>query len=366
MKPKFVHTSDIHLGMKFNNKHFSLKEREKRREELWDTFDEIIKMVREEKIKYLFIVGDMIESEYFNFKGLKRIIQKFKSIEDTKIIITCGISDPYNINSMYDYIDFPENVYLIRNTEHVQKINFDEDNLCIYSISSNNSTDSRNLQAVYDISVNEDKLNVLLLYSYTKKTSDENLNSKLNIGLIKNKFDYCALGGKHNYNKLENNVVYSGTPEPLSFDEDDEHGVIKGCFEKGNITYDFYNIAKRKFTNRNIDIDVTYGYNKILDLIKFSGDTFSNIKDYVRVNLTGTVNADISIDEIKNEARQFFYYIEFEDNFSYKNLDEKKYEENEFNIIESYKLQFENRSDKLEREAFKLGLDILRKEKVVR
>lgn len=366
MKPKFLHTSDIHLGMKFNNKHFSLKEREKRREELWDTFDEIIKIVKEEKIQYFFIVGDMIESEYFNFKGLKRIIQKFKSIEYAKIIITCGSSDSYNINSMYDYVDFPENVYLIRNTEHVQKINFDDDNICIYSISNNKLADNQNFQAVYDISVDEEKLNVLLLYNDIDKTYDEILNNKLNIDLIKNKFDYCALGGKHNYNKLKNNVVYSGTPEPLSFDESDEHGVIKGILEKKNITYDFYNIAKRKFINRNIDIDITYGYNKILDLIKFSGDTFSNIKDYVRVNLTGTVNTDISIDEIKNEARQFFYYIEFEDNFSYKNIDEKKYEENEFNIIESYKLQFENRSDKLEREAFKLGLDVLRKEKVVR
>lgn len=366
MKPKFIHTSDIHLGMKFNNNNFSLKEREKRREELWDTFDEIINTVKVEKIPYLFIVGDMMESEYFNFKGLKRIIQKFKSIEDTKVIITCGSSDPYNINSMYDYVEFPKNIFLIRNTEHVQKINFNEDNLCIYSISLNKSTDNQDFQSVYDISTNEKKLNVLLLYSNTEKISEDTQPVSLNVDLIKNKFDYCALGGNHNYDRLKNNVIYSGAPEPLSFDEYGDHGIVKGVLEKENSTFDFLNISKRKFINRNIEIDCTYGYNKILDLIKFSGDTFSNTKDYVRVNLTGNVNTEISIDEIKNESRQFFYYIEFEDNFSYKNTDEKKYEENEFNIIESYKLQFENLNDRLEKKAFKLGLDTLRKEKVVR
>jgi DNA repair exonuclease SbcCD nuclease subunit len=366
MKPKFVHTSDIHLGKKFNNKNFSLKEREKRREELWSTFDEIIEMVKVEKIQYLFIVGDMIESEYFDFKGLKRIIQKFKVLVDTKVIITCGTSDACNINSMYDYVEFPKNVFVNKSTEHVQKINFNEDNLCIYSMNFSKSRDNENFQQIYDISVDEKKLNVLLLYSNEEKESEETLNNGLNIDLIKNKFDYCALGGKHNCNILKNNVIYPGTPEPISFEEGHEHGVIKGILEKKNVTYDFLNIAKRKFVKRTIEIDSTYGYNKILDLIKFSGDTFSNTKDYIRVNLIGTVNTDISIDEIKNESGQFFYYIEFEDNLSYKNIEEKKYEENEYNIIESYKLQFENLSDRLEKEAFKLGLDTLRKEKVVR
>lgn len=363
MKPKFIHTSDIHLGMKFNNKQFSLKEREKRREELWDTFDEIIKIAKTEKIPYLFISGDMTQGEYINFKILKRIIQKFKIIEDTKIIITCGSNDAYNINVLYEYIEWPKNVYFIKNTDRVQKINFEEDNLCIYSISWDNSYNNENSQLIYDISVDENKLNVLLLYCHTDTDAGKN---HINPDLIKNKFDYCALGGKHNYAIIKNNVVYSGTPEPMSFDETKEHGIIKGTLEKNNVTYDFHPIAKRKFVIRNIEIDLSYSFNKILDLIKFSGDTLSNIKDYVKVNLTGIVNADISIEEVKNEANQFFYYIEFEENFAYKNIDENKYEDNDFNIIESYKLQFENSTNKLEQQAFELGLKVLRKEKVVR
>lgn len=363
MKLKFIHTSDIHIGKKFDIKHFSLKEREKRRQEIWDAFDEMIKIAKDEEIQYLFIAGDLTEGEYINFKSLSKISQKFKSIEETKIIIACGSSDPYNINSMYEYIKWPANVRFIKSTDSVEKICFLEDNLCVYSLSWDNSLENRKSQLIYDISVDENKINVLLLYCELNK--DSNM-LPVNLDLIKNKFDYCALGGRHNFEKTIYNAAYCGTPEPLGFHEKDDHGIVKGTLEKGNAEYALKPIAKRKFTTRNINLDVSYSFNKILDLIKFSGDTFSNIKDYVRIMLTGTVNTDISMEEVENEAKQFFYYIEFEENYSYKNPEDKSYDGNEFNIIESYKLQFENHQDKLEQQAFKLGLEVLRKEKVVK
>jgi len=363
MKLKFIHTSDIHLGKKFDIKHFSLKEREKRRQEIWNAFDEIIKISKDEKIQYLFVAGDLTEGEYINFKNLNKISQKFKSIENTNVVIACGSSDPYNINSLYEYSEWAQNVHFIKNTGSVEKIYFPEDNLCLHSLSWDNSKSNEKSQLIYDISVDENKTNVLLLNCELDKDS---AIFSVNLDLIKNKFDYCALGGRHNFEQIRNNVAYCGTPEPLGFDEKNDHGIVIGTLEKQSAEFALQPIAKRKFTTRTINLDVTYSFNKILDLIKFSGDTFSNIKDYVKIILTGNVNTDISMEEIENEAKQFFYYIEFEENYYYKNAEDKNYDGNEFNIIESYKLQFENHQDKLEQQAFKLGLEVLRKEKVVK
>ena len=362
MKLKFIHTSDLHLGKKFYIKNFSLKEREKRRQELWDSFDEIIKAAKTEETKYLFIAGDLTEGDYISYKSLNKISSKFKTIPDTNVVIACGQSDPFNINNMYEYIQWPENVYIIKNTESVLKLNFPKDNLTIYSMSWDNHIKNEKSQSIYDISVDENKINVLLLHCHINSFD----NLPVNIDVIKNKFVYCALGGKHNYEQVINNVVvYCGTPEPLSFDEEGDHGIVLGNLEKKNLEYSLLPIAKRKFITRKIELSILYSFNKILDLIKFSGDTFSNIKDYVRINLTGEVNTEISMDEIENEAKQFFYYIEFEDNYIYK-TENKNYEGNEFNIIESYKLQFNDNNDKLQQQAFKLGLEVLRKEKVVK
>lgn len=360
MKIKFIHTSDIHLGKKIDIKNFSLKERKKRRQELWDAFDEIIKTAKEKSTQYLFIAGDLTDGEYIKYEDLNKISAKFNSIPETNIIMVCGQNDPYNINNMYEYIEWPDNVYLVKNTDSIEKLYFPQDKLCIHSMSWDNHLSNEKSQAIYDISVEDDKLNLLLLHC------EINSRDKLpiNLDVIKNKFDYCALGGRHNFEKIMDNVVYSGSPEPLSFEENGEHGIVVGTLGKKNAEYSLLPIAKRKFNIRNIELDVSYSFNKILDLIKFSGDTFSNIKDYVRINLRGSVDTEISMNEIENEAKQFFYYIEFEDNYSYK-TENRNYEGNEFNIIESYKLQFNDSKDKLEQDAFKLGLEVLRKEKVV-
>ena len=361
MKLKFIHTSDLHLGKKFNINNFSLKERQKRRQELWNTFDEIIRTAKIKEAQYLFIAGDLTEGEYISYKELNKISEKFDSIPDTNVIITCGQSDPYNINNMYEYIEWPDNVYIIKNTETVEKLNFPNDNLCIHSISWDNHEKNEKSQSIYDISVDENKINILMLHS----DIDSNERLPINIDIIKNKFDYCSFGGRHNFQHITNNIVYCGTPEPLSFEDEGEHGIIVGTLEKKKADYSLLPIAKRKFTTRQIELSVSYSFNKILDLIKFSGDTFSNTKDYVRIELTGQVNSDISMDEIEIEAKQFYYYIEFEDNYIYE-TEGKNYEGNEFNIIESYKHQFDNSNDKLQQQAFKLGLEVLRKEKVVK
>ena len=358
---KFIHTSDLHLGKKFDIKNFSLKERKKRRQELWDSFDEIIRAAKINEAKYLFIAGDLTEGDYISYKGLNDISAKLSSIPRTNVIIVCGQSDPYNINNMYEYIQWPDNVYMIKNTESVEKLNFPNDNLCIYSISWDKHEENRKTQSIYDIFVDDLKINILMLHG----DIDSNDRLPVNIDVIKNKFDYCPLGGRHNFQQITGNAVYCGTPEPMSFEEEGDHGIIAGSIEKKNVQYSLLPIAKRKFVKRQIELNLSYSFNKILDLIKFSGDTFSNIKDYVHIELTGEVNTDISMDEIENEAKQFFYYIEFEDNYIYE-TESRNYEGNEYNIIESYKLQFDNNDDKLQQQAFKLGLEVLRKEKVVK
>ncbi|HNZ82976.1 MAG TPA: metallophosphoesterase [Sedimentibacter sp.] len=361
MRIKFIHTSDLHLGKKFDIKNFSLKERKKRRQELMDSFDEIIWAAKINEVKYLFIAGDLTEGEYISYKVLNEISSKLRSIPGTRAIISCGQSDPCNISNMYEYIQWPHNVHLIKNTETVEKLNFPDDNLCIYSISWDNHEENRKTQSIYDISVDDSKINILMLHCHIDSTD----RLPVNIDVIRNKFDYCPLGGRHNFEQITDNAVYCGAPEPLSFEEEGDHGIITGTLEKKNVQYTLLPIAKRKFVNRRIELNYSHSYNKILDLIKFSGDTFSNIKDYVHIELTGGVNTDISMDEIENEAKQFFYYIEFEDNYIYE-TENRNYEGNEYNIVESYKLQFDNNDDKLQQQAFKLGLEVLRKEKVVK
>lgn len=365
MKATFLHASDIHLGVKIKNKNFSLREREKRRIELWETFEEIIDIAKNEDIKYLFIAGDMMNQDYCNFKDIKRLVSLFEKIRNTKVIITCGNKDPYSITSIYEFAQWPSNVYLFRNTEKVEKIEF-PDGVCVYSLSCGKGNHGSKVEQIYNVKTDNSKINILLLHAETVNNTNDGLY--INPEIIKYKFNYCAMGHIHDYLKLEKNIIYPGTPEPFIFEynKNDRHGIIKGEIGLDYLSTEFLPISNRKFVYKEIKIEKDFDFNEILDLIKKTEDKIDIMKDYVKIKLTGTVSNDVSMEEIKNEAKQFFYYIEFKDEYSYEKSVVESVGKLRGNIIESYIAQFENidKSDKITEKAFELGLKILKSEDI--
>lgn len=365
MKVTFLHTSDIHLGVKINNKNFSLREREKRRAELWETFEKIINIVKDKGLKYLFIAGDMINLDYCNFKDIKRIISLFERIKDTNVVITCGNNDPYSITSLYEFSAWPSNVHLFKNTEKVEKLEF-EDGVCIYSLSYKSGGYGDKVEQIYNIKTDSTKINILLLHAEAIDDKDHYLY--INPNIIKYKFNYCALGHNHEYLSLEPNVIYPGTPEPFNFiyNENERHGVIIGEIDSDYLFTEFLPISNRKFVYKEVNIEKDFDFNRILDLIKETENKIDIMKDFVKIKLTGTVSNEVSIEEIKNEAKQFFYYIEFEDEYSYEKSVTETIGKLRGNILESYITQFENvdKSNKITEKAFELGLQILKSEDI--
>ncbi len=369
MKATFLHTADIHLGVKINNKNFSLREREKRRIELWDTFEKIINIAKEECINYLFIAGDMINQDYCNFKDVKRIISLFEKIKNTNIIITCGNNDPYTITSLYEFVEWPSNVFFFKNTDKVEKFDFEKDNICIYSLSCGENNYENKIEQIYNIKADNSKVNILLLHA--DATDDKKDGLHIDSNIIKYKFNYCAMGHIHDNLSIEPNVMYPGTPEPYEFSDNKDnyrHGVIKGEIDLDYLHTEFLPISNRKFVYKEVIIEKDYDFNQILDLIKATENKIDIMKDFVKIKLVGTVSNDVSIEEIKNEAKQFFYYIEFEDEYTYEKSVVESVGKLRGNIIENYIVQFENtdKSDKISEKAFELGLQLLKSEEVGR
>jgi len=368
MKATFLHTADIHLGVKINNKNFSLREREKRRIELWETFEKIINIAKEECINYLFIAGDMINQDYCNFKDVKKIISLFEKISNTNVVITCGNNDPYTITSLYEFVEWPSNVFFFKNTDRVEKFEFEKDNICVYSLCCGENNFGNKIEQIYNTKTDNSKVNILLLHADALYDKNDGLHIDSNI--IKYKFNYCAMGHVHEHLSLEPNIIYPGTPEPFNFkyNQNDRNGIIKGEIGLDYLSTEFLPISNRKFVYKEVNIEKDFDFNQILDLIKATENKIDIMKDFVKIKLTGTVSNDVSIEEIKNEAKQFFYYIEFEDDYTYEKSIMENVGKLRGNIIENYILQFENtdKSDKINEKAFELGLHMLKSEEVGR
>lgn len=264
---KFVHIADMHFDVPFTS--LSSKENlgEKRRLEQRNALKKIIEYIKNNKIEYLFISGDLYEHEYVKKSTIDFIANSFSEIPKTKIFITPGNHDPYVKKSYYDTYDFGDNVYIFRNSR-IEK--YEDENVNIYGMAFTefymNESPLENITIPFS-----SKPNVLIAHCDLNGSKDNEglsynpiLESKLNsLG-----FDYGAIGHIHKNNlENKNRIYYPGSPISLGFDELGEHGMIVGELTKENFYMEFVRLDDRKFEEFELDIEEFSSKEDLIDRI---------------------------------------------------------------------------------------------------
>jgi DNA repair exonuclease SbcCD nuclease subunit len=216
---------------------------------------------------------------------------------------------------------------------------------------------------LYDVDVDVNRINVLLIHADVLEKDSGALRVDLN--RISGKFDYVALGHVHQYAEIRDRIIYPGTPEPLDFTEKGQHGVVYGRLGKDNFEKMFVPVAKSRFITKEIFLQPEFSSEKILDIIKYSGDYISASKDYFKIILTGSVNSGIDMDRLLNEASNYFQHIGFEENYLYDIHSDQLPERQEDSLIGQYIKQYQEKGLKtLEmQKSFLLGLNLLMESK---
>ncbi len=292
---KFVHIADMHFDTPFitlSNKTDLCK---LRRIEQKETFKKVIEFIKENRIPFLFISGDLYEHNYIRESTIEFINNLFKSIPDTKVFITPGNHDPYLKNSFYNNFIWSENVYIFNSK--LQKIELDGINIYGYGF------DDFYLGRVdlEGITLDDkDKLNILIIHG-TLDGSDSienNYNPISKKTLEQIGFDYVALGHIHktNYNIDSNQrIIYPGSTISLGFDELGNHGMIVGEIEKDKLNLEFIKMDPKIFIEKEIDISEINSDEELIE--KINGlETEEN--NFYKINLVGTRNFEININEI--------------------------------------------------------------------
>ena len=98
-KIKILHCSDIHLDAPFVG--LTGENADERRRELRNTFSRMMEFIRERKIDYVLIAGDLFETKYATNMTAEILIREFRNSMDTKFIIAPGKNDCYDNNPLY-------------------------------------------------------------------------------------------------------------------------------------------------------------------------------------------------------------------------------------------------------------------------
>lgn len=357
---KFLHTGDLHLGLKFNSTSFPREKAMERRRELWSTFERIVKYANDNSIDFLLIAGDLFESDYFTMGDITRIRDTFRTAENINIIISAGNHDYKGNNSLYNRIEWTNNVTLFKG-DNIQSKEFHDQNTVIYGYSWDR-IEIRDHDLLKDLANNVDKKknNILLLHGDINNSS---IYLPLNLQELKNlNMDYIALGHIHKPQILSKNIAYCGSPEPLDFGETGERGIILGSIENKKLQIEFLPFSKRVFNIIDINIDEIMGYPDILNKLREInlGDKKDN---FYRIKLSGFIQRDIDINDLNNDLVDDFYHIEIENNTT-KDYDlDELIKEHEDNIIGQFIQRMKEMGihDPIVKNALYYGLDALMK-----
>ena len=90
----FVHIGDVHFDVAFSTISSRANFGEERRLEQRKGFKQVIDFVKEHNVEYLFISGDLYESDNIRKSTIDYINNLFKEIPNTKIYIAPGNHDP--------------------------------------------------------------------------------------------------------------------------------------------------------------------------------------------------------------------------------------------------------------------------------
>ncbi|WP_422486676.1 metallophosphoesterase family protein [Gudongella sp. DL1XJH-153] len=348
----FIHSGDIHLGMKFKNASFGADKGKARREELWQSFGDMIEYAIKTRKDLVLISGDLFEDGSSTLKNIKRLKDTLGTAKNQHIVILPGNHDPVTSESPYLGDDWPDNVTIL-NQNGLQHVFIEKIKTSVWGIGALRNEGELKSE-LEKIKLVKGHKNILMLHGEFGSNGDYPLPKVEELKRLT--MDYIALGHIHSPEFIHKNIAYCGSLEPLDFGETGHRGFIEGELSNEG-SYRFVNFAKRNFHIIEIEITKEMTIEKIVDELMLSTGENRNCNFY-RVVLTGISPLFIDMKALETRFKREVYHLELIDR-SVPDIDlEKISYENRGNILGMYIDSFsdEDFDDSVKKDAFYAGI----------
>ena len=314
---KIVHTADLHFDTPFNE--VDEKQRLINKEELKEVFKNIINFCKEKHVEILLLAGDIFDNLTLSRETIHFIENIFNDIKETRVFISPGNHDPYDNNSFYKLIKWPENVYVFKGS--LEKVYIEELKTNVWGAAFNGKYVRKSI--LKGFSQNDEEINIMVIHGELSSSEEGNEYNPITLKNIRESgMDYIALGHRHNFSGVlkEGSTFYSysGCPQGRGFDETGDKGIVYGYVAKGFAELSFIKTCKRNYEEVYVDISNLFGYEeireKILDSIK-EKDRKNNL---YKIILKGEVSEKFHIEEkiVKSKLLNDFYFCKVIDKTS--------------------------------------------------
>ena len=344
---RFIHIADVHLGAQPDAGPIYS---ENRPQELWDTFEHVIRVCEEERTDLLLIAGDLFHRQPL-LRELREVDYLFSRLTHTKVVLIAGNHDYIRRDSYYRTFRWSENVYPLfgRTLEYVD---FPELGTAVYGLSYH----SREIrEPLYDRAApaGAEPIEILLAHGGDQKHIP--IDRKV---LASSGFCYIALGHIHKPQALEKDrIIYAGALEPVDRNDTGPHGYIRGEVSEAGVRTQWIPCAGREYIHLEIHVDGSDTEGSVRERIRKCIDEQGNENIY-KITLIGKRNSDVKFDA--NRIAGLGNILETVDETCPAYDIMRLLEENRENLLGQYISRFAGcREGSLEYEALCEGIDVL-------
>lgn len=317
-KIRVIHAADFHLGSPFaalNAQKASIRQGEQQA-----AFRAVIDLCLQDKIQLLLLAGDVMDQLRLSGDQLRTLINSFRSIPETIVVIAPGNHDPYTQDSPYMTSVWPENVYIFKDS--FSSFYFPDLCAAVWGAAFTGMRAPATLCppsfSVEDADYPKDTLHIVLLHGEIAETAAEkrSYNPVLREWIARCGADYVALGHVHEKSGIrrEGNTFYAypGCPEARGFDEPGPRGVYEGTLSKGAADLSFVPVNRRTYFCPDISVDGAGTQQQLEErIVAFLRTEYG--PDYAhsafRITLTGSLPPDFTPNIVS--LREFLSAIVF-------------------------------------------------------
>lgn len=304
---KFIHAADFHLDSAFGA--LSEKQAVSRRREARETAFRLANYVNSHGINLVFLAGDLFDSNSPFRETGEQLAQALGQME-ARVFISPGNHDWYGPGSLWQTVEWPENVHIFRENR-ITSVELPEWDLVIYGAAFTGQEQATGFLHQFAVPA-DGRVHMAVLHGeidpaerrYAPLGKDEIAGSGL---------DYLALG--HIHKRMEPQqygktlCAWPGCLEGRGFDELGEKGFYEGTVENGTVSLKFIPFARRRYEILQVSVTDQNVRNAVEQALPT--DTAQHL---YRILLTGESDeTGVDVSALKEGLADRFYALDIRD-----------------------------------------------------
>ncbi|MDZ7269131.1 MAG: DNA repair exonuclease [candidate division KSB1 bacterium] len=297
-----LHFSDLHLDAAFAGSRLPAEIARQCREQLRSTLRAIVDLARQRQVNAVTIAGDLFEREKLNPDTAAFLAQECERLAPIPVYIAPGNHDAADAASLYQRGRWPENVRIA--VSHALSEWRLTGPYSLWSAAHLSPSDRHNFLSGFVMPAGASgRLPILLLHASLAPANFEGSRSHapLTLNDIRGAGFALALLGHYHTRKVvqEEGVlaVYSGSPEPLGFQEPGEHGVTLVHLEAAQKpVLEFIALARLHFATLELSVTGCRHRDQLIERILVLAGEGQYRDKLVRLRLTGEAAASLRLE----------------------------------------------------------------------